>query len=782
MSPSAHKVLRVASGCSRGTTSFKRGRRDELKRCPCRAQPATEPTSHLLLGASLAFCLCSLGAACSDPKPLSAGAAGADKGLVSAPLSPKEKRSVSFEVSGVVLDRDGTPVSGAMVMQGGRPDERLLTDDAGRFRISLEDTGVGTPTVVAAKIGYRAVGEHLLSAPEGGVELRLHKVLGPDNVDYVYKDPGDGENVDLEDCTHCHQSMVQQFLTSKHAEATKNPLVQDLYAGVNRALSTQALCEAAGGRWMQGLEPGSAGRAIDKCYLGGGVLAELNTACGNAGQRACDDPAQPEASKPEHFGACADCHAPGIDGVAGGRNLHEAVGTAYDKGVHCDTCHKVADIDLSKPPGVGQRLVMGRPSEAGKNTFTWEPVYYGPIIDVPNPVMRGSYQPKFNEAEFCAGCHEQNQPALLPGQRLDEARWPEGLPIHSTFSEWQGGPYSESGMPCQGCHMPVDFDSLNSLPLFTDKQDESIVFGWERPGDDNRMHTFRGPLDGDPRLINDAVDLSITTRLTEGRVSARVQVTNVGAGHAMPTGEPMRSLLLLVEADSPSCATLSPRGGMTLDEVGGALATGVVGQGVELKGARMTWPEAAPHVRPGQHLRIVRPTGAFFDYAGIGFFADSARSAEDKGMPLRVPLGEAEVLSVKGSTITLKGAIPTSPGDIVYLGEAWSREPRDGAPSRHLAGASGVSFARVLVDKDGDAQVPHYRAIDMVRDNRIASGASAISEHVFSRGEGCDEGRVRATLLYRPHPLKLARRQGWDAKDYVIGTAEASWSLTQAVP
>jgi len=662
-----------------------------------------------------------------------------------------------------------------MVMQGGRSDEHVLTDEAGRFRVTLEDDGVGTPTVVAAKIGYRAVGEHLLSAPAEDIELRLHKVLGPDNVDYVYKDPGDGENIDLEDCTHCHQSSVQQFLLSKHAEATKNPLVQDLYAGVNRALGNKDECEAAGGRWMQGLEPGSAGRAMDKCYLGDGVLAELNTQCGGANQRACDDPARPEGSQPDRFGACADCHAPGIDGVAGGRDLHEAVGTAYEKGVHCDTCHKVADIDLSQPPGVGQRLVMGRPSEAGENSFKWEPVYYGPLIDVPNPVMRGSYQPKFNAAEFCAGCHEQNQQALVPGQSLDKALWPDGLPVHSTYSEWKAGPYAESNVPCQDCHMPVSTDSLNSLPLLTDKQDESIVFGWERPPVDNRKHIFRGPLDGEPRLIDQAIDLRITTEVKGDRVAARVEVENVGGGHAIPTGEPMRSLLLLVEATSEPCGSLPSVGGMLVDEVGGALIKGVVGKEVKLKGKVVTWPQAERLVKVGQRVRVVRPTGAFYDYDGIGVFGGTVRTPKDKGMPLLAPVGEAEVLAVKGASLTLNDALKVSPGDIAYLGEPWPSAPTDGAASRHLAGAPGVSFARVLVDKEGEAQVPHYRAIDMVRDNRIASGVASTSAHVFELAEDCKEGRVRATLLYRPHPLKLSTRQGWDARDYVIGTAEAGW-------
>ena len=741
--------------------------------------------TRLLLGFALS--LTALGTSCkkADPPPAASTAEPAPPPPQTASESPEPVEAAPpttesaserfFDVTGVVLDTAGAPVPEAMVMQGGRPEEHLLTDAGGQFRITLERRDDSVPAVVASKMGYRAVGLHLFEAPEEPVELRMSQVAGPDNVEYVYEDPGDGIDTELENCTHCHQPMVKQFLASKHAESTRNPLVQDLYAGVNRALHTQQACELAGGRWMQGLEPGTADGTVYKCYLGEGVLPSLNPQCGDGSSGACDDPTREEANQPTHFGACADCHAPGINGVAGGRNLHEAVGTAFEKGVHCDTCHKVADIDLSKPPGVGQRLVMGRPSEPGSNTFQWEPVYYGPIIDVPNPMMRASYQPKFNEAQFCAGCHEQKQAALLPGQSLDAVRWPNGLPVHSTFSEWQAGPYAESGVPCQHCHMPATVGALNSLPMLVDKRDESIIFGWERPIADNRMHLFRGPLDGNPRLINRALHVHITTERSDNQVTARISVANIRAGHAVPTGEPMRAILLHVEALSASCGKLAPTGGPLIDAVGGAIATGVVGQDVTIDGTSVTWSADNIRFQTGQRLRVVRATGTYYDYEGIGFFGQPDRSAREKGMPVHTPVGDAEIVRITANTLTLRTPLSVSPGDIVYLGEAWPDTPEDGAPSRHLAGMAGQSFARVLSDSRGKHQVPHYRATDMVRDNRIAPGTFALSEHVFARGDACTEGTVRATVLYRPRPLPLAKAQGWEALDYVIAVGETRW-------
>ena len=114
------------------------------------------------------------------------------------------------------------------------------------------------------------------------------------------------------------------------------------------------------------------------------------------------------------------------------------------------------------------------------------------------------------------------------------------------------------------------------------------------------------------------------------------------------------------------------------------------------------------------------------DYEGVGAFAGSSRKASEKGMPALAPVAQGEVVSVQAKGLTLKESLSVTPGDLIYLGDASSSSPKDGDPSRHLAGSAGMTFARVLVGAAGARQVPHYRAIDMVRDNRIAPGATAM--------------------------------------------------------
>lgn len=682
-----------------------------------------------------------------------------------------------FEITGIVLNGDQAPVAQAMVMQGGRSESFVLSREDGTFTLPMVNPGYGIVTVVASKIGFRASGLEFMSAGLD-VTLTIREIKGPDNEEYVFEEPGDGVDDMKEDCTHCHTKFAKDFLNSKHAEAAKNPLLHDIYAGVNRAMVNQEDCESAGGSWLQGKEPGTDSTLMMRCYLGGGVLSDLNANCGGPGELSCDDPGLSAENKPSAFGACADCHAPGIDGRLGGRDLGDAVGLAYDKGVHCDVCHKVADIDMSKPPGVGQRLVMGRPSEPGRNTFVWDPVYYGPLADVPNVAMGGGYQPKFNQAVFCAGCHEQNQDALIPGEEVAADKFPEGLPIHTTYSEWQAGPYNSDATPCQFCHMPETHGVTNATNLAR-RENQSATFGFEREPSDVRRHSFRGPLQGEDRLIDEALYVSVKLEVAPGVVQASVSVANVGCGHAVPTGEPMRALVMVVEADGDNCAELSAMGGMTIHEAGGTYLKGVIGAELIFDQTEVTWP-AATKAAPGMVIRAVRPTGVFDDYAATGYFGQLEMSAQDKGLEIMEPVGAAMVVTAANGSLTLDTSLVLEAGDIVYLGDVWTGDETDGASSKSLAGLSGYTFAKVLTDSAGNQQVPHYKAVDMIRDNRIGPGSRAITQHSFEVPVGCEIGTVRAKVLYRPIPVPQAALRGWEARDYIIASAAARFGESPA--
>lgn len=685
-----------------------------------------------------------------------------------------------FTVSGVVTD-GSAPLEGAIVMQaGGEP--AFTTGPDGAFSIVLTSAIPGTPTVVATKIGYRTKGAEFLALPEGDVALELLRVSPPDNESYVYGDPGVGDpNSSTEYCDHCHTTFVKQFRASAHAKAAKDPLVQDLYAGVTSAAGSDAACAALGGVWRPGLVPGTESDAADKCYVGGGVLPDLNPGCGAPADASCDDPALDPAKKPLAFGRCADCHAPGIFGKAGGRDLHDAVGTAFDAGNHCDVCHKARDVDLAAPSGVAGALVLQRPREKQSDDPGAKvvQVMFGPLPDVPNEFMGGSYQPKFSTSDLCGACHQQRQPALVPGAAIDPARWPDGLPIHDTYAEWKASSFDTPGTPCQLCHMPPDDTGLQSSLDVTNAENASIVFGFIRSPERIRKHTFRAPLDGAPRLIDGAINLVLGASVDAGggtpSVSATVTVQNVLAGHAIPTGEPMRSLVLVVRAEGCGQAWAAS-GGATIHDGAGALATGVIGAEVATNGASLAWAQGAAAAEPGMRVRAARPTGAFDDYTGVGFFADPALLPEEKGLEIFAPAGEATVVSAANGEVTLDAALALLPGDVVYLGDAMPPSLDDGAPSIAIAGAAGYTFAKTLVDAAGARHVHHYRAVDIASDNRIPPQGSAATLHTFAIPAGCAAGKVTATLLYRPVPVDMARLRGWTANDWVVG--EASENVT----
>lgn len=688
-----------------------------------------------------------------------------------------------FTVTGVVTD-GSAPVAGAIVMQaGGSP--TFTTGPDGAFSIELSKEVPGTPTIVAAKIGYRSAGAELLVLPDGETELVLRAVNPPDNPGYKFEPPGTGDPAidnSTAVCGHCHTTFVAQYRTSAHAKATKDPLVQDLYAGVSEGAVSGAECAQRGGEFRPGLVPGTESDVADKCYVGGGVLPDLNQGCGAPGGQSCDDPALPVAQKPTAFGHCADCHAPGMNGPAGGRNLHEAVGIAFDAGNHCDVCHKARDVDLTKPAGVAGALVLQRPhekvsDEPGAKTVQ---VMFGPLPDVPNAFMGGSLQPKFSTSELCGACHLQRQEALLQGSALDPGRWPEGLPTHDTYTEWEQSTYNTPGTPCQFCHMPPDDTGLMSPVDVTNASNASLAFGFVRPPEQIRQHIFRSPLHGAPRMIDLALSLGLSTTVSidaggVAEVTAAVTLQNVGAGHAIPTGEPMRAMVLVVRA--AGCAADWPAvGGMTVQDGGGATARGIVGAEVLGNGAVVAWPEGAAAASIGGVVRVVRPTGIFDDYPGVGYFADPSLTPEEKGLEVFAPVGEGVVTGVSAGSLTLDAAIALQVGDVVYLGEAVPALLVDGQSARGVAGAAGYTFAKTLVDPSGARHVHHYRAVDIASDNRIPPLAMAKTSHTFRLPAGCSTGQVTAAVLYRPVPVDMARLRGWEAKDWVIAEAKESVS------
>ena len=615
------------------------------------------------------------------------------------------------DVVEVIVTLDGVPTAGIRVLQGGTEDF-VLSDADGRAFVTVDRSVPGENWILASHPQARIWGDQLLDDHVGPFEIALDMFSLADNPPYVFQDPGEPtRRPNTSQCSHCHQTIGDSWFESPHRTSASNPRLHDLYEGAAAALD-ETQCTERGGTWS---------RFNSRCELGDGVVDRLGGG----------------------FGACADCHAPGIDGALGGRDLRDATGVAKDYGVHCEVCHHVESIDLAQPAGVAGRLKIVRPLEDGPLSLGgggFLPLTFGPDHDVPNPKMGTAQRDHFRDSTICAGCHQLDQAALVPGETLDPVRWPDGaLPIHSTFEEWRTGPFGDAA-PCQSCHMPPD-------PLVSNTADFQrfpfaqlgIQGGFIRPPGAVREHSWLGPRTPDSRILEHAAAIFINKSMQGGSLTAQVTVRNVGCGHALPTGEPMRSVIL--EVDARCGSTDQPAtGGDVVPDFGGYVAT-------QTGGDFSVWPDA----QIGDVVRVVRRLRGYYDYQGFGPFGDGRFDIAGKGMPLEAYAGSATITAI-APTGELTFSAPLPSGERAYLirGDA-------------SAGRPGFAFARVLVDAAGNRMVPHYLAVDVASDNRLLPQQSWTSRHTFD--VSCNDPTVHARLVHRDVPREQTVLRGWTAHD-----------------
>lgn len=634
---------------------------------------------------------------------------------------------------------DGEPAANTVVMQAGSAAHHR-TDDAGEASFAIDESVVGTLTIVASHPEAR-IGHATLDASTTGVVLiELTRYDPSDNPEYAWQDPGTPRmSPTTAQCGHCHQTLNADWYESPHRRTAANPVVQDVYRGVALALDDQERCEEAGGAWR--LSRGLGGfDDREMCNLGAGVIPDLNE---------CEDPT---CSTATDFGLCADCHAPATTTEArptlGGHDLRDADGLAYRFGVFCDVCHRVDRVAPDDPAaGVAGRLALTRPSEAQTGPLgPWRPLTFGPSHDSPNVRMGSVQRDHFRDGTLCAGCHQLDQPVLVPGQEIDRERWPDGvLPIHSTWDEWESGPLAGVA-PCNACHMPpapsvLNGGDLQNFPL----SEVGVQGGWYRPPGSVRHHSWVGPRTPESGMLGLAAALLVEKEVVDGELVARVTTRNVGPAHAIPTGEPMRSLLLVVDAYCGE-APLEATGGDVVPGWGGASEARPFDE-------PLRWTDVAP----GDRIRVVETDGTYHDYQGFGPFGDGRFDAAEKGLPVERFVAEAEVVSVGDDGIVLDRTLPE--GTRAYRVRAAQADAA-------LAGRPGFAFARVLVDAAGDPMVPHHRAVDVASDNRLLPGQEWVSTHRFRAD--CAEPEVRARLLHRPYPYALATERGWELGDQVM--------------
>lgn len=230
---------------------------------------------------------------------------------------------------------------------------------------------------------------------------------------------------------------------------------------------------------------------------------------------------------------CNGCHAPVavMAGELSGTDLSK-VSAQGKEGVGCDLCHQV----------------VGTEGKLGNTSIKIQPdgVKRAQLKDAMSPAHATAYSAFHESAEFCGNCHNVDHPV-------------NGMHLEMTYTEWKNGPYAKEGIVCQDCHMTPGPGVTKPNP------GKAAAGGPERP----HIYTMTfaggnvglGDAERAEERLKAAAEITIDVpEIVEPGASAKatVTVTNVGAGHYLPTGlTEVRQMWLVVEAVDSSGKTVA---------------------------------------------------------------------------------------------------------------------------------------------------------------------------------------------------------------------------------
>lgn len=463
-------------------------------------------------------------------------------------------------ISGRVLGPDGAPLAQATVRIQATSNQ-TLTDDEGRFvLVGLE---AGLPVTVSAwEEGYYCASSQQVRPPAGGLTFTMRLVQTNDNPDYQWIPPT-GEI----SCYSCKPGVTQVWLDSDaHGKSASNLRFLSMYSGTDVKGSQSPLT-----RYGYSRDYGRIPLLPDPTqpYFGPGYKLDF----------------------PQTAGNCAACHVPGpaVDAPYG---VDPTTVSGVDAlGIHCDFCHKIADVSLDQASGLPYPNRPGVLSMDIRRPFPEDAdryqLFFG-TFDDDNVPMEDTYLPLIAESAYCAPCHF--------GVFWDTV-------VYNSFGEWLDSPYSdpsfEGARTCQQCHMP-------SPTLFDGEPITNVAPGTggiERDPSTIHAHTFPGA--ASQELLQNAVAMDIEAAREANTVRVDVTLTNDRTGHHVPTDSPLRQMILLVQARDAQ--------GRPLGLIEGSTLPGWCGTGDPAQGDYAGLPGVA-YARVLQELWTeIAPTGAYWN-------------------------------------------------------------------------------------------------------------------------------------------------------------------------
>jgi hypothetical protein len=432
-------------------------------------------------------------------------------------------QSPSGHVSGVILDQDG-PLVGATVRVQATLNQ-TLSDEQGRF--TLYSLPINKPVTISAwKDGYYCAKITGILPEQEGISLSMRRYQTNDNPAYTWIPPvGDIS------CASCKVEVTKVWIDNDaHARAAVNPRFLTMYNGTdvygNQSPLTRYLCTPDYGCFPLPPDP-------NQPYYGPGYKLDF----------------------PETAGNCAACHTPGAAVDAPYQTDPNAVSGADLFGVHCDFCHKIADVRLDAFTGLPYPNTPGVLSMDIRRPFPEDPeryqLFFG-TFDDDNVPEEDTYLPLIRESQFCAPCHFSSFWDTL---------------VYNSYGEWLDSPYSDPGFPgaktCQACHMPAP-TIVDGMPLTNVATGKG---GVERDPLTIHAHTFPGA--SNQELLQNSVAMTVTTQVQDGTLAIQVEILNDRTGHDVPTDSPLRQLILLIDARDSQGQVLTLQDGPTIPDWGG---------------------------------------------------------------------------------------------------------------------------------------------------------------------------------------------------------------------
>lgn len=216
--------------------------------------------------------------------------------------------------------------------------------------------------------------------------------------------------------------------------------------------------------------------------------------------------AEATEANPALGGFCKKCHGPAATMTGEIDKKEMSAGVAG--GILCSFCHQVVG-DTGAIANTSQLVVPDGTRRAQ--------------LEEPQAPHKAAYSAFHDTSVICGGCHNVNHPI-------------NGMHLESTYAEWKTSPYAEEGVTCQDCHMSREPGVIGPYT------------GTAAPGVPERDNIYSMTFTGANIELGDesavramlrsaaTLELEAPEVLAGGAGDVKVTVTNVGAGHDLPTG------------------------------------------------------------------------------------------------------------------------------------------------------------------------------------------------------------------------------------------------------